>query len=112
MTTIETEFWPFPVSRQELEWPEMQEKVRFLENATQEGCRAFRFGVNNYGVNRDYRTCVVLERGRNRWEIRLSLDEKRQLLAYLSDFSGAGKSLLLWCNGDNVRCILNDSTSI
>jgi hypothetical protein len=107
MTMTDQEFWPFNVSKEDLQWPEMVEKVRFLEDATNSGCRAFRFGVNNYGARHGKRSGVILERGRNRWEMRLSFDDNRRLLAYLSAFPNAGDALLRWCNGDELLSILS-----
>ena len=106
MTITEQEFWPFSVSEEDLQWPEMQEKVRFLEDATNVGCHAFRFGINNYGATQGKRSGVILERGRNRWELRLSMNDNRRLLAYVSSFPNAGEALVRWCKGDEPEGIL------
>jgi hypothetical protein len=106
MNMTEQEVWPFNVSKDDLRWPEMVDKIRFLEDATNSGCRAFRFGINNYGARQGKRSGVILERGRNRWELRLSVDDNRRLLAYLSSFPSAGEALLRWCNGDELQGIL------
>lgn len=72
MTTNANEYWPFTVSDEERRWPEMIEKINFLDELHSAGFKAFRSGVNDYGAESESREGIIIERGRKRWEFRLA----------------------------------------
>jgi hypothetical protein len=99
MTTKSNEYWPFSVSDEDRSWPEMLEKISFLEGLHLAGFRAFRSGINDYGAESENRDGIIIERGRNMWEVRLSKDGDRCFSAFVSKFATAGEALGSWLKG-------------
>lgn len=108
MTTNANEYWPFPVSEEDKQWPEMIEKIAFLEQVSSEGFKGYRSGINDYGAESTTHDGVIIERGRKRWEFRLSDNGNRQLSGFVSEFVVAGKALASWLKGASVDEILSD----
>lgn len=99
MTTNTNEYWPFAVSDKDRRWSEMLEKIAFLDQLNSAGFKSFRSGINDYGAESETRDGIIIERGRELWELRLSTDGDRRFSAFVSKFSGAGKALTLWLEG-------------
>jgi len=106
MTTNDSEYWPFPISETDKQWPELLEKITFLKEVCAAGFTGYRFGMNNYGARYDDRSGIIIERGQKRWELRLSQAETRKLSAFVSGFSTAGQALNSWLKGSSVSDIL------
>ncbi|WP_146436550.1 hypothetical protein [Blastopirellula retiformator] len=102
------ENWPFNVSDADMNCPEIAEKIDFLRSASDVGAESYRFGINNYGAKLNCRSGAILERGRNRWEIRLSQDDLRYLSAFVGNFVAAGNALTLWLRGEATGQILDN----
>lgn len=104
----EDEYWPFPVTDEDRQWPEMLEKIAFLEAAASANFKGYRTGLNGYGAESATRDGIILERGRKRWEIRLSETGIRQFSAFVTEFPIAGSALVSWLKGATVDGILED----
>ena len=107
MATCNYEYWPFSVGPVEGSLPEQTEKTEFLEAAFDQGYESFRFGINDYGARSDKREGCILERGRNRWEIRLAEGERRRLLAFVDEFQSAGHAVNRWLGGSCAKEVLD-----
>lgn len=105
-TNYDYEYWPFPVSDADTNAPDYADKISFLKSATEVGAESYKFGMNNYGAKTTTRSGIILERGRRRWEIRLSEDEVRRLSAFTQCFAVAGASVKTWLQGNTVSCVL------
>lgn len=108
MTTNANEYWPFAVSDEDRRWPEMIEKINFLDELHSAGFKAFRSGVNDYGAESESREGIIIERGRKRWELRLAKNSDRRFSAFVSKFSVAAKALASWLNGATENDIFSD----
>lgn len=86
-------------------------KVTFLKTRYDDGYESFRFGINDYGARSKEREGCILERGRNRWEIRLAQGNERRLLAFVSDFSVAGGAVRQWLAGACAKGIAQNISS-
>ncbi len=106
MTTNTNEYWPFPVSDEDRQWPEMLEKIAFLEAVSSAGFKGYRSGTNDYGAESTTRDGIILERGRKRWEFRLSENGNRRLSAFVREFVVAGNALTSWLEDAAVDDIL------
>jgi hypothetical protein len=107
-TNFDCDYWPFFVSDVEAADPEVAEKVAFLKAASEAGAESYRFGIHNYGAKSEHRSGIILERGRRRWEIRLSHDDVRRLSAFVGCFAKAGNAVNLWLIGRTVGEILDE----
>jgi hypothetical protein len=108
MTTNTNEYWPFAVSDEDRRWPEMLEKIAFLDELHSAGFKAFRSGVNDYGAESETRGGIIIERGRKLWELRLSKEDDRRFSAFVSKFPSAGKALASWLKGASEHGIYSD----
>ena len=66
-----------------------------------------KFGINNYGARSEHRAGIILERGRQRWEVRLSQDDVRLLSAFVACFSSAGNAVNSWLMGCELKEVLD-----
>lgn len=107
-TDLDYEYWPFPVSDADTAIPEVAEKIAFLKAIAQCTTEAYRFGINNYGAKSEHRAGIILERGRKRWEIRLSENETRHLTAFVECFSVAGNAVNSWLSGCGLDEVLDE----
>ncbi len=111
MTTFDYDYWPFAVATAApVAFPE-DDKVTFLKAAYDDGYESFRFGINDYGARSKEREGCILERGRNRWEIRLAQGNERRLLAFVNNFSVAGHAVKRWLAGERAEQIVRDISS-
>jgi hypothetical protein len=105
-------YWPFQVEAEVRQLPEVAEKVEFLEGIYSDGFKAFQEvpGESFYGALSETRSGEIIQRSfrNNRWELRLSENFERRLVAFVTDFSVAGKALRAWLNGRSVDEILQD----
>ncbi|MCH8921768.1 MAG: hypothetical protein IIA67_01325 [Planctomycetes bacterium] len=108
MRTTDYTYWPFSVEPAASRSPQETEKVEFFETACDNGYESFRFGINDYGARSQAREGCILERGRNKWEIRLAEGEQRRLSAFVDDFKSAGQAIQQWLDGSPVRRIVHD----
>ncbi|MEX1224214.1 MAG: hypothetical protein WEA31_06660 [Pirellulales bacterium] len=106
MTTSNYQYWPFAVVAAEGRAPQEVDQVAFLKATHAEGYESFRFGINDYGAKSSDREGCILERGRNRWEIRLALDEQRRLVAFVNEFSVAAEAVTRWLHGACAKEII------
>jgi len=60
---------------------------------------SFRFGINDYGARSKEREGCMLERGRDRREVRLAEGDQRRLLAFINGFATAGDAVKHWLGG-------------
>jgi hypothetical protein len=105
------QYWPFPVSEEERQIPEQDEKLKFLESAYSDGFESYRTfqGLDNYGANSKSRSVYILQRGRkNRWEFLLSEDSNLCLSALVNDFGIAGEAVRAWLNEGSTIDIIDD----
>lgn len=107
MTTSNYQYWPFAVVSAEGLAPQGCDQVAFLRATHAQGYESFRFGMNDYGAKSSEREGCILERGRNRWEIRLALGEERRLVAYVNEFSAAAEAVTQWLQGACAKDILH-----
>lgn len=103
MATFDYDYWPFAVATGDAGVSQEDDKVAFLKSAYDDGYESFRFGVNDYGARSKDREGCILERGRNRWEIRLAEGPQRRLLAFVNAFSAAGQAVKQWLGGACVK---------
>jgi hypothetical protein len=108
ITNYDYEYWPFPLSDAEAADPEFADKVAFLKEASEAGAESYKFGINNYGAKSKHRSGIILERGRRRWEVRLSQDNVRRVSAFVSCFSFAGIAVNSWLRGGTISQILDE----
>jgi hypothetical protein len=106
MSIAHCEYWPFAGETAYDCLSLAPEELAFLESTTRDGFQAFRFGINDYGAKSSTREGCILERGRMRWEIRLTEGEDRRLLAYVAEFRAAGIAVTEWLRGSCVQEIL------
>jgi hypothetical protein len=106
--TFDYEYWPFTIAPAEGHLPQEAEQIAFLKAAHDEGFESFRFGISDYGARSKEREGCILERGRNRWEIRLAQGDKRRLLAFVNDFRAAGDAVKKWLDGSCAQEILHN----
>jgi len=99
------------MSEEDRQWPEMIEKITFLNELHLAGFKTFRSGANDYGAESDSREGIIIERGRKRWEFRLSKNEDRRFSAFVTEFATAGKALAPWLNGASENDIFSDVKS-
>jgi hypothetical protein len=111
MTRLEYDYWPFAVATADASMPQEDDKVTFLKAAYDDGYESFRFGINDYGARSKEREGCILERGRNRWEIRLAQGNERRLLAFVNDFSVAGQAVKRWLVGASAKEIVQNISS-
>ena len=107
-TNYDYEYWPFPVSHAEAADPEFADKVAFLKAASEAGTESYKFGINNYGAKTECRSGIILERGRRRWEVRLSQDDKRRVSAFVACFTPAGTAVNSWLQGGTIERVLEE----
>lgn len=108
MTMNANEYWPFAVNEEDRRWPEMIEKITFLDELHSSGFKSFRSGVNDYGAESETREGIIIERGRKLWELRLSKGGDRRFSAFVSRFPKAGKALASWLKGASEHDIYSD----
>lgn len=101
------EYWPFPISESDANAPDFVDKISFLKAVKETGAESYKFGINNYGAKSTSRSGIILERGRRRWEIRLSEDDVRHLSAFTECFAVAGATVTAWLQGSTVSCVLD-----
>jgi len=106
MSVTNYQYWPFDPSSATGGFVLDDDKIEFFREATAGGFEAFRFGVNDYGAKSNGREGCILERGRAQWEIRLSEGDQRRLVAYVRDFSAAGRAVTAWLGGSDARQIV------
>lgn len=111
MTRFDYEYWPFSVPTAGAAVCQDDDKVTFLKAAYNDGYESFRFGINDYGARSKEREGCILERGRNRWEVRLAQGKDRRLLAFVNDFPVAGKAVKRWLDGACAKEIVQNISS-
>lgn len=113
MTTATSDYkhWPYPISEEDRNDAETVEKIAFLQAAFEAGSDAYSFGVNNYGAKSEHRSGVILERGRRRWEIRLSENDLRRMSAFVRCFCSAGLAVSSWLDGKELTQVLKEIDS-
>jgi len=111
MTRFDYDYWPFPVATADAAVSQKDDKVLFLKSAYDDGYESFRFGINDYGARSKEREGCMLERGRNRWEIRLAEGQQRRLLAFVNSFSAAGEAVKQWLGGACAKEIAQNISS-
>ncbi|MCR9295111.1 MAG: hypothetical protein NXI32_20530, partial [bacterium] len=104
-------YWPFAVATRDAGVSQQDDKVAFLKSAYDDGYESFRFGINDYGARSKEREGCILERGRNRWEIRLAEDQERRLQAFVNAFSAAGQAVKQWLGGACAKEIAQNISS-
>ena len=112
MTRFDYDFWPFTIATTDVGVSQYDDKITFLKTAYDDGYESFRFGINDYGARSNEREGCILERGRNRWEIRLVQGNKRRLLAFVNDFSAAGQTVKHWLAGACAKELVQNITSL
>lgn len=106
MTRFDYDYWPFSVATADASVSQEDDKIVFLKSAYDDGYESFRFGINDYGARTKEREGCILERGRNRWELRLAQGNERRLLAFVDDFSAAGEAVKQWLAGKCAKDIV------
>jgi len=107
-TNYDYEYWPFPVSDVDVADADYTDKIAFLQEASECGTEAYKFGINNYGAKSKFRSGIILERGRRRWEIRLSQGNARRVSAFVDCFASAGTAVNLWLKGSTIAEVLDE----
>lgn len=111
MTRFDYDYWPFPVATADAAVSQEDDKVVFLKSAFEDGYESFRFGINDYGARSHEREGCILERGRNRWEVRLAQGNERRLLAFVNAFTAAGEAVKQWLGGACAKEIVRNLAS-
>jgi hypothetical protein len=104
-------YWPFPVGETDRLFPELAEKIEFLEGVYSDGFKAYWALPEQsiYGASSKTRSGMIVQRGRkNRWEFRLDENIEQRLTAFITDFEVAGTAVRAWLNGRSVNDILED----
>jgi hypothetical protein len=106
------QYWPFPVDEAVRQLPEVAQKIEFLAGVYSDGFKAFQEvpGESLYGAMSETRSGEIIQRSfrGNRWELRLSENLERRLVAFVTDFDIAGKALRAWLNGQSEIKVLED----
>lgn len=105
MSTL-TKYWPFDVPPVETRSPQENREIEFLQGAAARGFEAYRFGMNDYGVQHDPREGCIFERGRWRWEVRVYDARQQMLSAYVDDFEVASAAVFEWLLGTTAQDVL------
>jgi hypothetical protein len=105
------QIWPFPVSEEDRQQPEVVEKIEFLESAYADGFKVYRMCEEQVRYTAIFQSHIghiqAMERG-NCWRLRLLFDGDQQLMAFVADFKVAGAAVRAWLHGRAVSDILED----
>lgn len=104
------EYWPFPVDDANTALPDVADKIAFMQQASDAGAESYKFGINNFGARFAHRSGIIMERGRHRWELRLSQGDQRCISAFTRCFVPAGNAVMAWLEGDTISAVLQKLT--
>jgi hypothetical protein len=105
------QYWPFPISKEDRQKPEVAEKIEFLDNAYSDGFETYRVcreQENRYVAKSSSGIGYIEEWGGGSFWLLAMFGDEQQFTAYITDFGVAGLALRNWLKGRPIKSILDD----